>query len=105
VWHSGFDPQTKPFVIQHIWVLLPGLPLELWSGPILESIANSLGKFISFDEKILQQEDKRVVKVLVELDISKGILLELDMVWKLGYFLPDPRLLEGVISDVLVVKR
>jgi hypothetical protein len=55
-------------------VLILGFPLELWLEEVLKTIGNSLGKFIAVEENFQQQDDKWVVKVLVELDISKGYL-------------------------------
>jgi hypothetical protein len=60
--------------------------LELWSEEILKTIGNSLDKFIAVEEKFQQQYEKQVVKVLVEPDISKGILENIELEWSLGSF-------------------
>jgi len=30
-WRLGFNPSTEFFILRHLWVLLPGLPLQLWN--------------------------------------------------------------------------
>jgi hypothetical protein len=30
-WRTGFDPATNYFSFRHVWVLLPGLPLNIWN--------------------------------------------------------------------------
>jgi hypothetical protein len=46
-----------------------GLPLQLWNAKALEVIGNALGHFIKVDEQALLYADKRMDKVLVEVDI------------------------------------
>jgi hypothetical protein len=36
-WCTGFNPTTDYFSHRHIWVLLPGLPLNLWNKTSAES--------------------------------------------------------------------
>jgi hypothetical protein len=83
----SFDPWSKPFVIQHVWVLLLDFPLELWSEASLKDITNKLGKFVALDKDFLNLEDKRIARVLVELDLSKGLLEKMEIEWGLGVFI------------------
>jgi hypothetical protein len=53
-----FDPATKYFCFRHLWVLLPGLTLQLWNAKALEAIRNELGRFIKVDEPSLMAPDK-----------------------------------------------
>jgi hypothetical protein len=46
----------------------------------LEAIGNVLGRFIKVDELSLNAYDKRMGKVLVELDIHYGLLESLEIV-------------------------
>jgi hypothetical protein len=73
-WRVCFDPVTEYFQFLHLWVLLPGLPLQLWNAKALEAIGNELGRFIKVDEATIKAPDKRIRKVLVEIDIHKWII-------------------------------
>jgi hypothetical protein len=46
------------------------------------AIGNSLGRFISLDSKILTGPDKKMARILVELDIHEGLLETLDIDWR-----------------------
>jgi hypothetical protein len=41
-WRVSFDPTTQYFQLRHLWVLLPGLPLQLWNEGAMKAIGNSL---------------------------------------------------------------
>jgi hypothetical protein len=42
-WRIHFDPSTEYFSFRHLWVLLLGLPLQLWNTRALEAIGNVMG--------------------------------------------------------------
>jgi hypothetical protein len=46
------------------------------------AIGNSLGRFISVDPKTLVGPDKKLARILVELDIHEGLLESLDIDWR-----------------------
>jgi hypothetical protein len=73
-------------------VLLPGLPLHFWNAKDLEAIGNALGKFIRVDDGALQASDKRIGRVLVEIDIHAGLLETLEIVWMRIPFVSNFRL-------------
>jgi hypothetical protein len=50
-WRTRFDPATEFFSLRHVWVLLPGFPLNLWNKKALMAIGNLLGRFLKVDEK------------------------------------------------------
>jgi hypothetical protein len=52
-WCVRFDPTTEYFSFRHLWILLPGLPLQLWNVKALEVIGNELGRFTKVDELAL----------------------------------------------------
>ena len=79
-WHSIFDPLTERVTIRHFWVLLPDFPFPLWSKDILTRLENTLGHFVSLEKDFHLIFDKQLVKELVELDISRGIIPEVDIV-------------------------
>ena len=62
-----------------MWVLLPALPFPLWNKDILTGLVNSIGCFVSLEKDYLLF-DKQTAKVLVELDISNGLLPEIEIV-------------------------
>jgi len=55
-------------------VLLSSLPLNLWNKNALMAIGNLLGHFFKVDEASLCSSDKRMVRVLVELDTQSGLM-------------------------------
>lgn len=62
-WRVCFDPANDYFQYHHLWVLLPGLTLQLWNVKALETIGNELGWFIKVDEHSLKALDKRMGKL------------------------------------------
>jgi hypothetical protein len=79
-WRLGFNPTTEFFSLRHVWVLLPGLPLQLWNQQTLKLIGASLGRFLSVDQNSLDAPDRRMARIYVELDIQAGLpdILEID---------------------------
>jgi hypothetical protein len=64
-----------------LWVLLPGLPLHLWNEKALQAIGNSIGHFICVDSKTFTGPDKKMARILVEIDIHEGLLESLVIDW------------------------
>jgi hypothetical protein len=54
--------------------------LHLWNVKALEAIGNALGKFIKVDEVVLAASDKRIGRVLVEIDIHVGLSESLEII-------------------------
>jgi len=81
-WRIGFNPYTEYFSFRHIWVLLSGLPLHLWKQKALALIGNSLGRFLWVDAQALAASDRRMTKVLVEIDIHVGLPETLEIEWR-----------------------
>jgi hypothetical protein len=96
-WRVSFDPAQDYFRFRHFWVLLSGLPLHFWHAKALEAIGNSLGKFISADLGALKANDKRICKVLVEIDIHSGLLETLEISWR-GHHFSSPGLLRNPVQ-------
>jgi hypothetical protein len=59
--------------------LLPGCPLALWSLEAFKEIGNAIGKFLHVDSKLLSGLDRRMGKLLVEVDTNGGLW----PIWKL----------------------
>jgi hypothetical protein len=53
-WYPGFNPLLENFTKISFWMLLPDFPIEFWSVRIFKPVANSVGKFIFFDEQSLR---------------------------------------------------
>jgi hypothetical protein len=81
-WCLSFNPTTKYFSFRHIWVLLPSLPLQMWNLKALEAVGNAIGHFLKIDDADLLSLDKRMAKVLVEVDIHEGLLEVLEIEWR-----------------------
>jgi hypothetical protein len=45
-------------------------------------IGNTLGRFIGLDSKLLTGPNKKMARLLVELDIHEGLLETLDIEWR-----------------------
>ena len=80
-WRVDFDPSTKYFQFRNVWILLPGLSLQLWNEGVLTSIGNELGQFIYVDEGLLKGANRRLGRVLVELYVHARLLEALDIEW------------------------
>lgn len=80
-WHVNFDPLKESQGIRHLWMLIPGLPIELWSEELIMGLANAVGKFIRFDKHNRCGMDRRVAKVMVEMDMRPGLPAEVEVVW------------------------
>jgi hypothetical protein len=81
-WRIAFDPTTEYFQLRHLWVLLPALPLFLWNEGALKSIGNALGHFISLDYLSLAAPERKMGRILVEIDIHEGLPEVLDIEWR-----------------------
>ena len=78
-WHVHFEPLRKRVNKRHLWLLLPGLPFPLWSRSLLEGTGNTIGHFVVVEEDFMHSFDKRMEKNLVEMDISVGLLAEVEI--------------------------
>jgi hypothetical protein len=79
---SSLRPDDKYFQHRHLWVLLPGLPLQLWNEGALAAIGNSLGTFITVDRLTLSAPNRKMGKILVEMDIHGGLPELLEIEWR-----------------------
>ncbi|XP_057866205.1 uncharacterized protein LOC131073721 [Cryptomeria japonica] len=76
-WHPDFNPSTKAFEKMPLWVRLPNLPLHLWFDSLLEAIGNALGDFLMVDIDSSSLLHSTYACLLVEMDISKGLPVEI----------------------------
>ena len=61
--------------------MLPALPFPLWNKDVLINLANLLGRFVALERDFHHIYDKRLAKILVEVDITKGLISEIDIVY------------------------
>jgi hypothetical protein len=81
-WRMEFNPDNDYFPLRHLWVLLPGLPLHFWNEDALREIGNSLGKTITVDTSSRSGSSRLLGRVLVEIDITKGLPSTLEIEWR-----------------------
>ena len=60
--------------------MLPGISIELWKTQVLNLVGEKLGKFVYVDERSLKGNNKKMASLLVELDISKGLISEIEII-------------------------
>jgi hypothetical protein len=65
-----------------MWVLLPGLPLQLWNEGALQAIGKSMGKFIMVDRTTLSAKSRKVGRIMVEMDIHLELPEVIEIEWR-----------------------
>jgi hypothetical protein len=80
-WAHLFNSETDHFRFRHIWVLLPSCPLAFWNFDAFKAIGDALGKFFHVDSKVHSGKDRKVGRILVELDLHNGLSTELENEW------------------------
>ena len=81
------NTRSEPFIVHHVWMIMSSLPIKLWDKVSLEKIRNLVGKIIFFDEKMRDCADKRCARILAKVDISKGLVVKLEINWGTTVFL------------------
>ncbi|XP_059068774.1 uncharacterized protein LOC131859220 [Cryptomeria japonica] len=76
-WHSDFNPLSKKFNKIPVWVRLPYLPIHLWAASLFEEIGDAIGNFIMLDNESFELYHTTCVRILVELDVFKGLPAEI----------------------------
>jgi hypothetical protein len=56
--------------------------LALWSSEAFKLIGNTIGKFIQVDLKQMGGSDRRIGKIMVELDTFEGLPEEIEINWQ-----------------------
>ena len=73
-WNKDFDPSTESFNKIPLWVRLSNLPLHLWLDSVLEAVGDALKDFLIVDTASSNVFHTTYARILVEIDISKGLL-------------------------------
>ena len=70
-WTPDFDPaQDVPYVVP-LWVRLPHLPLHCWNQKSLQTIGNTLGRYI--DQAVRKDQLRSCAHICVEMDLEVGL--------------------------------
>ena len=65
-----------------MWVLLSGYPLDLSNIEDFKLMNDILHKFCHVELKVLSRQDHIIVIFLVEIDLRKGLSMELEINWR-----------------------
>jgi hypothetical protein len=82
LWDVHFDPRREPVSTMVVWVILLGLLLVFWDKNVLKFIGNKVGDFIRLEKDWYSNMDQRWAWVEVEVDIKKGLLEEIELVFE-----------------------
>jgi hypothetical protein len=63
--------------------------MKMWSTKVLKISGNGIGKFLDLEENFSTNVDKRVVRILVEIDLCEGLLEEFEISWGKWNFTQD----------------
>ena len=77
----AFNPEKEKVTNQHLWLQLPGFPLQQWMCVILEFIGGIVGRFMTMEDRVIFGEEKHVTSMLVEMDVSQGLPTEFIIRW------------------------
>ena len=85
-WDHLFNPENEIMRFRHLWVQIPNCPLFLWNLEAFTAIGNHLGRFLHVEHELLVGNDRRIAKLLVEIDITHGLLANLSIEWRGSIF-------------------
>lgn len=72
-WRESFQSAFKRLTTVGVWLQLFHLPIELWSGDILEAIASHFGNILKIDSHILDRSRAKFACICVELDLTQPL--------------------------------
>ena len=70
-WTTDFDPAVDVPKAVMVWVLLSNLPIHCWAPSSLQTIGNSLGKYI---DKENTKDQYSCARIYVEVDLESSLL-------------------------------
>lgn len=89
-WSPMFDASREQVDVIPIWVRLPALPFQYWNEKYFRIIGNKLGEFLEADNSYLETRQRKVARILVNINVREGLGEELDLV--LGPFCHSQKL-------------
>eukprot|EP00253_Pinus_taeda_P023327 PITA_23327 len=81
-WFPDFDPNKMTVTKMPVWVRLYNLPLHFWHERVLEGIGNNIGKYVKTDLERIDERIYTFARICVEVDLSKGLLDNIRLVYK-----------------------
>ncbi|XP_039121436.1 uncharacterized protein LOC120258150 [Dioscorea cayenensis subsp. rotundata] len=72
-WKDHFQPTFEKLDLAAVWVQLHHLPIEYWSGEVLELIGDSFGRLLKVDEHTEKLTRTKFARICVEIDLSKPL--------------------------------
>lgn len=88
-WYIGFNPLHERIRVCHLWVILRGYPIQLWSRHHFVRIGNLLGRFVFLENSMLFDADKRCARILVEFDTTAGLPECMEIEWRGSSFIQE----------------
>lgn len=56
-----------------VWIQIYHLPIELWSGEILEQVASQFGRVLKVDDFTIDRSRDKFARICVELDLEQPL--------------------------------
>jgi hypothetical protein len=85
-WTPAFDAKRERVDEEPIWVRLPGFPMQYWNTHRFAAIGNLLGSFLEADMSFEETGLMTVARILVKIDLKKGLLQEITIDSAAGTF-------------------
>ncbi|XP_039115502.1 uncharacterized protein LOC120250779 [Dioscorea cayenensis subsp. rotundata] len=74
-WKESFQPAFEKLSMAAVWIQIFHLPMELWTGDILEMVASQFGRVLKVDDHSLDRSRAKFARVCVEVDLSQPLQL------------------------------
>ena len=80
-WSPLFDAIKERVDIVPVWVRLPALPLHFWDLYHFRRIGDMLGTFLEVDLSFLETREKKVARILVNINLREGLAESINLEW------------------------
>jgi hypothetical protein len=80
-WSPLFNASREKLDKIPVWVRLPSLPLQFWSLDYFKAIRNFLGDFLEADLSFEETKQRKIARILVNLNVREGLGEEIDLSW------------------------
>lgn len=72
-WSERFQPTFEKLSLAAVWIQIHHLPIELWSGDILELVASQFGRVLKIDKPTIDRSRAKFARVCVLLDLNQPL--------------------------------
>lgn len=69
-WRESFQLAFKKLSFVAVWIQSHHVPMELWNGDVLETIASHFGRVLKIDEHTLKLTRSKNARICVEIDLD-----------------------------------